>query len=181
MNVNVDVTGIIIKTERLVLRNFTLDDLNDFYEYAKVPGVGEMAGWLHHQSIEESKKILKMFIEGKNQFAITLNGKVIGSLGIEKYNEEDFTELKDYKAREIGYTLSKDYWGYGYMPEAVKAVIKYFFDNNICDAFACRHHIINHQSQRVIEKCGFTYASRNSSYTTYFGETRECKDYTIFK
>ena len=37
-------------------------------------------------------------------------GKVIGSLGIELYNEENFSELADKQCREIGYVLSKDYW-----------------------------------------------------------------------
>ena len=39
-----DTTNIKIETDRLLLRAFTQDDLNDFFEYASVPGVGEMAG-----------------------------------------------------------------------------------------------------------------------------------------
>jgi [ribosomal protein S5]-alanine N-acetyltransferase len=51
-----------LETERLTLVPFKEEFLNDFYEYAKVPGVGECAGWPHHKSIEESKKILDIFI-----------------------------------------------------------------------------------------------------------------------
>jgi hypothetical protein len=43
----IDISKIRIETARLLLRPFCEDDLIDFYEYASVPGVGEMVGWLH--------------------------------------------------------------------------------------------------------------------------------------
>ncbi len=55
----------ILKTNRVILRNFTLGDLEDFHEYAKVSGVGEMAGWIHHKSLDESREILDIFIKKK--------------------------------------------------------------------------------------------------------------------
>ena len=54
MNADFRINGKIIETERLILRPFTQADLGDFYEYASVEGVGEMAGWKHHESIDES-------------------------------------------------------------------------------------------------------------------------------
>ena len=57
MNAEFKLNGKIIETNRLILRPFTMEDLSDFYEYASVEGVGEMAGWRHHGSIKESKKI----------------------------------------------------------------------------------------------------------------------------
>ena len=86
MNAKIDISDIVIKTQRLTLRPFKEDDLEDFFEYAKVDGVGEMAGWNHHKTIEESKVILDIFLAEKKTFAIEHNGKVIGSVGIENYN-----------------------------------------------------------------------------------------------
>ena len=54
----IDISNTTIESERLILRYWQMGDLSDFYEYASVPGVGEMAGWKHHESMEESKKIL---------------------------------------------------------------------------------------------------------------------------
>ena len=155
MNIKVDVSKVILKTERLILRAWTLDDLDDFYEYAKVDGVGQMAGWLPHENKEKSLMILNMFIEEKKTFAIEYKGKVIGSLGIEEYDENELPEFKDKKGREIGYVLSKDYWGLGIMPEAVKEVINYCFNELKLDFLACGHFTDNNQSKRVQEKCGF--------------------------
>ena len=90
MNKNIDITGIELHTKRLMLRPWSMNDLDDFFAYASIDGVGQMAGWLPHQNIEESKKILKMFIDGKKTFAIVLDGRAVGSIGIEEYDEKDF-------------------------------------------------------------------------------------------
>ena len=47
-----------------------------------------------YESKEESKIILDMFISHKETFALEYQGKVIGSVGIEKYNETHFPNLK---------------------------------------------------------------------------------------
>lgn len=158
MNAIFDITNIRLETDRLILREWNLNDLDDFYEYAKEPGVGEMAGWTHHKNKEESLNILKMFIEEKKTFALVYkkNNKAIGSLGIELYKLEDkLSEFNNYYGREIGYVLNKDYWGMGLMPEAVKAVIDYLFNKLNYDFLLCGYFDKNNQSKRVQEKCGF--------------------------
>ena len=39
MNAHIDVTDVILETERLILRPWTMNDLDDFYEYASQSGV----------------------------------------------------------------------------------------------------------------------------------------------
>ena len=158
MNAKFDVTNIVIETERLILRPWAIDDLDDFFEYASVPGVGERAGWAHHENKEKSLEILKRFIEEKKTFAIVYkeNNKAIGSLGVEKYGaEEKLSEFFDYQGREIGFVLAKDYWGKGLMPEAVKAVADYLFNKLNYDFLTCGYYDFNNQSKRVQEKVGF--------------------------
>ena len=158
MNASFEINEFVIETERLILRPFKQSDLHDFYEYASVSGVGEMAGWNHHENIEKTQEILDMFIKEDKTFAIVYknNNKVIGSLGVEKYGLEDkLTEFDGYYGREIGYVLSKDYWGKGIMPEAVGAVIDYLFNVLDWDFLICGYYDFNSQSKRVQEKCGF--------------------------
>lgn len=167
MNAKIDISGVTLKTERLTLRPWRETDLQDFYTYASVDGVGQMAGWLPHNDLEESRCILSHFIEDKETFALEYQGKVIGSLGIEQYSEEHYPELTNISGREIGYVLSKDYWGQGLMPEAVKAVIKYLFDVVKLDFILAGHFEWNRQSARVIEKCGFQYIKSHTCKTRY--------------
>ena len=158
MNAEFDITGIRLESDRLILKEWKLSDLDDFYEYCRVPGVGEMAGWVHHPNIEESRKRLQHFIDEKHTFAIVFkeNNKVIGSIGLDKYGSEDkLTEFTNYQGREIGYVLSKDYWGKGIMPEAVHTVINFLFNELDFDFLLCGHFDNNPRSRRVQEKLGF--------------------------
>lgn len=166
MNALVDVTNIRIETPRLTLRPWRDEDLEDFYEYASVEGVGEKAGWNHHQSLEESRCILDLFIREKKTFALELkeNGKVIGSLGLEP-GDGDAGLNPEWRGREIGYVLSRDYWGRGLMPEAVKAVIAYCFDVLHYDYLTCGHFDHNDRSRRVVEKCGFQFLKKEVTPT----------------
>ena len=172
MNAPIDISNTVLKTERLTLRPFCQADLDDFFEYASVDGVGQMAGWAPHENKQKSQEILDNFVAHKKVFAIVKDGKVIGSLGIEPYDEQKFPEFADKKCREIGYVLSKAYWGQGLMPEAVKEVIRYCFEDLGLDVLTCGHFVWNKQSARVQEKCGFHFYSAGK-YTTKMGPVED--------
>jgi len=183
MDIQINTDNIVIETECLLLRGFRETDLADMYEYASVPGVGEMAGWPHHESIETSAYILRRFMEHKEVLAIVhkAEGKVIGSLGIHASwaNEED--AYKHLKVKEIGYVLAKPYWGQGLMPEAVCAVIAYGFEKLGLEGFTCGHFAHNAQSRRVIEKCGFRFVRESEYYAEQLDETVADKKYILLK
>lgn len=158
MNVIVDITKTVLETNRLILRAFELNDLDDLYDYAKVYGVGEMAGWSCHKNKEESLDILNMFIREKKTFAIVLkeNNKVIGSIGLE-ICQEDLEGYNSLKGREIGYAMNKKYWGKGIMVEAVSKIIDHYFKNESYDFFTAQYFEYNVRSKRVLEKLNFKY------------------------
>lgn len=168
MDVQIDVTGKTLETQRLILRQWQESDLNDFYDYACVEGVGEMAGWKHHETIFITNEVLQSFISDKNVFAVVLkqNNKVIGSLGLHYSWANDDPNFNMLRLKDIGYVLSKNYWGNGLMPEAVSAIIKFCFNDCGLDAVTIAHFLANSQSKRVIEKCGFQYVKQGE----YFSE-----------
>ena len=172
-----------LETNRLILRSFVEEDLDDLFEYASVDGVGQMAGWKPHENKEESRQILNLFIEEKKTFALELkdNGKVIGSIGIEAYNENKFEgDFKQKRGRELGYVLSKAYWGKGLIPEAVQEIIRYCFEGLSLDFLTVGHFIWNNQSRRVIEKCGFQYYCEGE-FETMLGTVEKEYLYVLYK
>ena len=179
INRKIDITKVVLETPRLLLRAFRNEDLDEFFEYASVDGVGEMAGWVHHSDKEVSQKILDNFIQTKKTFALIdkANNKVIGSLGLEK-SHFPRTYFPGETVREIGYVLAKDYWGQGLMSEAVKAVIKYCFNDLKMAHLTVGHFVDNSRSKRVIEKSGFNYAF-NHMYTTRMGTQRDTRAYIL--
>ena len=146
-----------LNSERLILRNWQESDSSDLYEYAKSELVGPNAGWKPHQNEEESKEIIKMFIKNNDSYAIVLKSenKVIGSIGLH-HRKPDET-LNDLKQREIGYVLNPNYWGKGFIPEAVNCLLNYGFNELNLDLIWCGHFDFNNNSKRVNEKCGFNY------------------------
>ena len=183
MDIQIDISQTVLETDRLVLRAWKSSDLEDFYEYASVPGVGEMAGWKHHESIEASRKILDSFIAARDTFAVVFkqNNKVIGSLGlhVSKANDEELYE--NLAQKELGYVLSRDYWGMGLMPEAVGGAVRFCFEGLNLDAVSVFHFCVNAQSRRVIEKCGFRFIKFIDVYEPQLDKTFESRMYILLK
>lgn len=158
-----------IETKRLIIRKFTQGDLEDFYEYAKDLDVGPHAGWKPHESIEESKQILQMFMEsGDSEWAIELKEehKLIGSFGVHNDKKRLYPQ-----AKEIGYVLGKAYWHQGYMQEAVKGMLAFLFNSTNVNIVSVSHFPGNNRSHHVIEKMGFHYEGlARRTYPLYNGK-----------
>lgn len=140
-----------LETKRVVLREWTLEDAEDLFSYAKSEVVGPMAGWKPHESVEESRDIIKMFQKQGETWALYLKeeGRVVGSVGLHNEGRED--------TRMLGYVLGEAYWGRGITLEASVAVLTYAFESLHLDKVTVYHFPFNQQSKRVIEKLGFTY------------------------
>jgi len=183
MDVPINLAQTQIETERLILRPWQEADLNDFYAYASVPGVGEMAGWKPHESIDVSWEVLQMFLAAQDHFALMYkeSQKVIGSLGLNKSWANDDPEFSALKLKDIGFVLAKDYWGQGLMAEAVIAVIAFCFDELGLDAVTSGHNPANVQSKRVLEKCGFVYVKTSAYYYEQFDLHTHSMRYVLYK
>lgn len=136
-----------------------MEDLDDFYEYARNPKVyNMMTGWKPHDCKQESKDALKSFIERNDAWAIVFKeiGKVIGQIRLyPDFNRGKFSERNS--AKFINYALSEDYWGKGYMTETVNCVVEYAFDEMNVESLIAFHLTDNIGTRRIIEKCGFKY------------------------
>ncbi len=172
-----------LETRRLKLRPFLETDLRDFYAYASEPGVGEMAGWPHHRSLDESFRILEGFIRDEEVLAIWHKEdlRVIGSIGLHHSWVNEDPVYRSLNCREIGYVLSKQYWGQGLMPEAVSRLIRYCFAELKLDALTCAHFVSNKQSRRVIEKAGFRFVSDGIFYSKQLKQSMAEKRYILMR
>lgn len=58
-----------ITTDRLILRAWQESDADALYRYAKDPAVGPIAGWNPHQSVEESREIIRTVFAAPETYA----------------------------------------------------------------------------------------------------------------
>ena len=117
-----------LETERLILREFKIEDAADMYHHwANDEKVTRYLTWLPHQSIEDTKQLLafwiKLYEKGDSyNWGIVVKEKsiLIGSISVTKIDQKTNTV-------EIGYCIGQAYWGQGYVAEALKEVISYLF------------------------------------------------------
>jgi RimJ/RimL family protein N-acetyltransferase len=144
-----------IETTRLILRRFKIEDAEDMYEnWASDPEVTRFLTWPAHSDVEITKKILTDWVSryedgGYFNWAMELkeDGAVIGNISVVKLNE-------DTEAADMGYCMSRAYWGRGLMSEALKAVMDYLFDEVGLNRIAACHDVNNPKSGRVMDKAG---------------------------
>ncbi len=168
-----------LETERLTLKMWAKKDAAALFEYAKDPDVGPNAGWKPHANIGESRMIIDQLFRRNMTWAIVEKetGTIVGSIGFE---EDKYRP--DINSREMGYSLAKSRWGKGYMTEAAKRLIRYGFEELRLDVLMIRTSDTNRRSQRVIEKCGFTYeGTLRRAYRTYDRYMREVRCYSMLK
>ena len=146
-----------LKTERLILRRWEDSDAESLFEYAADPDVGPIAGWPPHQSIEESRDVIKNVFNGKEAYAICLktDDRAIGAIELKLNGHTDLTERDD--ECELGYWLGKPFWGQGIMPEAVKEILRHAFEKIGMTKVWAGYYEGNIKSKRVQEKSGFRY------------------------
>ena len=163
-----------IETERLVLRPWREDDAESLYKYASEPEVGLSAGWPPHTSVEDSLNVLRTKLIKDTTWAITVkpSDEPVGSIGIFPGKQPE--QRGEY---ETGYWLGKTFWGRGYVPEAVRALLGLYFSFG-AERIWCAHADFNQRSRRVIEKVGFSYRF-SGPWESSLGDVRNCLYYAM--
>ena len=108
-------------------------------------------------------------------FAITLDDKVIGSIGV--FRQENI----HYRTAELGYYIGEKYWGNGYMTEAVKQACGFVFENSDIIRIYAEPFAYNTGSCRVLEKAGFVYEGTLRSNAYKNGNIIDMKMYALVK
>lgn len=170
-----------IKTKRLTLRRFTIEDAQAMFDnWANDERVTRFLTWGAHGCIDVTKFVLSDWCNSyeKDDFynwAIEFEGKVIGSIGCVDTNENS-------QRGEIGYCIGYDFWGKGITSEAAKAVIDYLLNDVGYNRIEIAHAKKNPASGKVALKCGLTYEGTKRQYFKALnGEFLDIAFYSILK
>jgi RimJ/RimL family protein N-acetyltransferase len=147
-----------LENGNLILKEMTLDDAPDMYDYAKDMRVGPYAGWSPHKSLEETRHILKSMIDSNEVWGIYLkeNGKLVGTIGL----HHGQYPLNDEKVHSLGFVLHPDYWGMNIMKQACDLVTQYAFNDLSLDEVYANHFDFNERSGRFMIKYGMEYVGK---------------------
>lgn len=138
--------GILAGTERLILRRYREDDVQDLFEYLSDREVVKYEPY-QPMTLKEVKENLEWRIGTEEMVAVELkkSHKMIGNVYLGK---------RDFEALELGYVFHRKYWGSGYAAESCKALIQRAFSNGVHRIYAeCDPD--NERSWKLLEALGF--------------------------
>lgn len=144
-----------LQTPRLILREFHLDDAENFYELNRNPNVIKFTGDSSFQNISEAEEFLKNYDDykrnGYGRWAVMEkdSGEFLGWCGL-KF---------DGKETDIGFRFFEEHWGKGFATESAKACLEFGFTKLKLEEIIGRAMHENLASIKVLEKIGMKFES----------------------
>ncbi len=144
-----------LQTDRLFLRQLTPDDIEFVFQHFRDP---QVTRYLMDEppvaDYAQAQAIIDFYSEpeGKthNRWALVrrADGRLIGTCGYHKW-------VTAHGRAEIGYDLSPDWWGQGYMTEALRAVIRHGFARMGLNRIDALVYVENARSIQLLQRLGF--------------------------
>lgn len=170
-----------LKTERLILRPFRMDDAEDVARLCNdraiaattllIPhpySAGDAEDWIAgHQDRCDSGRGVDFAVTAKD------GGELVGAVGLGIDKEHD--------RAEIGYWIGVPYWGRGYATEAGAAVLRWALEVRGLERVFAYHFASNPASGRVLEKIGMRREGVSRSHLKKWGERHDCVLYGIVR
>ncbi|UOQ48785.1 GNAT family N-acetyltransferase [Gracilibacillus caseinilyticus] len=171
----------VIETDRLNLRQVTKDDAESILAYLSDQDVMKHYGLEPFDSIDDALDEIAWYqaiFEKKTgiRWGITLKeqGRIIGSCGF-------LNIVSEHRRSEIGFELSKEYWGNGMASEALESVITYGFEQLNLQRVQALIEPPNISSQRLVERKGFIREGLLRNYEFTCGKFDDLLMYSLLK
>lgn len=169
-----------IETDRLLIREFNLEDFNAVHKYASNPKVVRFMTWGPNTETE-TKQFLQSKLKSQvvmprasYDLAITVDGIPIGGGGLTIHDQKS-------GEAELGYCLDEPHWGNGFGSEFAAAMIRYGFENLDLHRVIAKCDPENHGSYRVMEKNEMTKEGHLRENQRIRGKYRDTLVYGILR
>ena len=170
-----------LETERLLLRKLVPEDADDIFAYASDEEVAKYMTWDTHKTIDDSQQFINFTLDryikddaGEWGIILKESGKLIGAAGFPWFDRKN-------SRAEIGYVLGRRYWGKGIMPEAVRRILRFTFNELNLNRIECVHALPNEKSGRVMQKAGMAFEGIARERMFAKGRYWDVKQYAILR
>ena len=171
-----------LKTERLILRPFSLADAKDVQRLAGDVSIakttltiphpyedGMAEEWIgtHQKDYDEGTQVV---------FAIVSQGdnELIGAIGLSSIKRE-------FENAELGYWIGVEFWNKGYCTEAARAVLKYGFEKLGLNRIHAHHFGSNSASGKIMQKIGMAYEGKMRQHIKKWDKFEDAEFYGILR
>jgi len=172
-----------IETERLMLTEISMADLENIHGLHSIPEVDEFNTLGIPDTLEDTEKLIKPIIQSRFKtprasytwkICLKDSNQFIGLAGFSLSNDK-------FKLGEIYYKLHPDYWGNGYATEIAKRLVKQGFDDFDLQKVEAGVATENIKSIRVLEKIGMTREGLRRKILPIRGEWKDNYHYAIVR
>ncbi len=172
----------LLKTERLILRPFTLEDALEvqrlagdkdiaattlFIPHPYEDGVAEEWIGKHQEEFDKGEVITFAIVHREDKF-------LVGAIALSDIK-------KEYETASMGYWIGKPFWNQGYCTEAAHAVLKYGFEVLNLNKIHAHHFKRNPASGKVMLKLGMRYEGCLRQHVKKWGKFEDIEAYGILR
>lgn len=152
-----------IETARLLIRQFTLEDLPRLIEMRSDPEVNKYLGGTTLQNPEAITKRMRVYMDCYEKFGFGVCGMIWKETG-EMVGWSGLMPLDDSGEIEVGYGMTKEFWGKGIGYECAKAWLDFGFNEKNLERIVAVAYPENKGSRRIMEKLGMKYEKTDAHY-----------------
>ncbi len=168
-----------IETDRLILRSYHDDDLED---HVDILSNWDVTQWLSTNiPFPYSREAGETFIE--NAKANFIEGDEVYFSITEKETDRHMGGVKLFSAKrpecEIGYWLGPDFWQKGYASEILNAVTKWVIDEGLIGILFAQTANKNEGSRKLLEKVGFQHKGTPPEEHSRCGHGAGCSEFYV--
>lgn len=169
-------TSTLDQEEKMSLQPLTSLNIDDFMEWATDEEVTQYMMWDTYSSRSAAEYFFANVVDSHPWFkAIYLGDKVIGSMTLDKGRGAHSCKA------ELGYVLTRKYWGKGYATQAIKLALETGFEDLNVERIEAFVDPSNIGSQRVLEKNGFLREGLLKNYIIQKGKLKDRYIYSFLK
>lgn len=163
-----------METKRLILREMTENDLEDFYEIFSADEVGRFINKMSHTDVERYFEKRKQKPKNPHSFAVILkdNNKMIGTCGVKLNSETNVGKLS--------YVFNPRYWNNGFCTETCQAILKYCFEEVGMDKIEADCFEDNYSSIHILQDKLKMRADKNKKREEFNNYTQKMTSFKFF-
>ncbi|WP_274309929.1 GNAT family N-acetyltransferase [Solibacillus daqui] len=170
-----------IHTQRLHLRRMEVSDSHSLFKIWSDPDVTKfmnISSFTQEAQAKEMIELLENLAKANEAIRFSMverkSNEIIGTCG---FNSLDFENAK----AEIGYDIAKAYWGMGYAPEGIRALLNYAFETLKLNRIEAKVEPANVNSIKVLQKLKFTFEGTLRQYEKSKGNFIDINMYSLLK
>jgi RimJ/RimL family protein N-acetyltransferase len=157
-----------IRTARLVIRRFRVDDALGFAAYRSVPEVARYQSWEAPYPLADAEAMVSEMAQrdaaepGWLQYAVERDGRLIGDIGVNLWDNR--------MQADLGFTIEPGHQGQGLGSEAVLGMLGWLFAEQSLERVSAECDARNLASAGLLRRVGFTPEGMRPRYTWIKGE-----------